>query len=33
VDRLAELNSLCVVIDKALRSRNAIDRLMGEEYD
>lgn len=33
IDRLANLNSLCVVIDKAQRSRNAIARLMDEEYD
>ncbi|MCP3811204.1 hypothetical protein NLX62_02460 [Mycobacteriaceae bacterium Msp059] len=33
VDRLAKLNSLCVVIDKAQRSRKAIARLMDEEYE
>lgn len=33
VDRLAELNSLCVVIDKAQGSRKAIARLMDEAYE
>lgn len=33
VDRLAELNSLCVVIDKGAKNRDAANRLMGEEYD
>jgi len=33
IDRLEKLNSLCVVVDKALRSRKAIDRLMTDVDD
>jgi hypothetical protein len=33
IDRLDQLNSLCVVIDKGIESRHAVRRLLGNEDD
>ena len=33
IDRLAKLNSLCIVIDKGTENRGAVSRLMSEKYE